>query len=95
MSNPDHINKLMEGAASWNAWRDRNPTLRPDLSGANLTDLSLGYGNLSGADLSGADLSKAVLFNCALFEANLTGANLHWAYLGGSILMKVNLSRRT
>jgi hypothetical protein len=33
MANDTHINKLMEGVAAWNAWRKKNPHIRPDLQG--------------------------------------------------------------
>jgi uncharacterized protein YjbI with pentapeptide repeats len=47
MPNPDHIAQLMKGVATWNAWRDENPTALPELDGANL----------DGADLRGANLN--------------------------------------
>src|SRR5262245_54616004 len=56
MANDEHVAMLKKGVAAWNAWRDQNPDLRPDLRGTNLNRQ-----NLSGADLSGADLSKAKL----------------------------------
>jgi len=34
MANDEHIAKLKEGVVAWNAWRDQNPDIRPDLSGA-------------------------------------------------------------
>ncbi len=45
MANPEHLAKLREGVAVWNAWRAENPDVRPDLNKANLT----------GAHLTGAD----------------------------------------
>ena len=54
---------------AWNAWRDKNSDIRPDLFGANLTGAYLGGPNLSGADLVGANLTGAYLGG-----ANLSGA---------------------
>lgn len=31
MANPDHVAQLRKGVASWNAWREENHILRPDL----------------------------------------------------------------
>jgi hypothetical protein len=32
----DHIARLKNEVAAWNAWRDENPNIRPELFGANL-----------------------------------------------------------
>ncbi len=52
MPNPEHIAKLKEGVEAWNAWRDENPDVMPDLVETNL----------SGADLFNATLTGATLF---------------------------------
>ena len=36
MANDEHVALLKQGVAAWNAWRDENPDIRPDLSGADL-----------------------------------------------------------
>jgi uncharacterized protein YjbI with pentapeptide repeats len=96
MADDEHIAQLMKGVTAWNAWRDENPHIRPDLSDATLVGMNLSRANLSGtnlskavlihanlgeADLSGADLQKA-----ELIEANLSGANLYWTNLTGANL---------
>jgi uncharacterized protein YjbI with pentapeptide repeats len=68
MANDEHITLLKQGVATWNAWRDANPSIRPDLSEADLRWANLSRAYLSRADLSGADL----------IEANLTEAELSW-----------------
>ena len=60
----DHILLLRRGAEAWNAWRTANPSLRPDLHGANLNGV-----NLSGFLLRGADLGEV-----NLGRTNLAGA---------------------
>jgi hypothetical protein len=55
---------LKKGVDAWNAWRDENPDIRPDLSGTTLRS----------ADLSRANLSKADLSRTNLTETNLSGA---------------------
>jgi uncharacterized protein YjbI with pentapeptide repeats len=98
MANDEHVAKLKESVAAWNAWRKENPDIRPDLNGANLSRANLrgekdpidvvGCGvNLMRADLRGADLAGA-----NLSEADLTKANLRWAYLWGADLTKAKLS---
>ena len=91
MANRDHLQTLQQGVDAWNAWRDRQPLITPDLGGADLGRANLSEANLSEADLSEANLSEAYLSEADLSEANLSGANLSGAYLGRANL-KVNLS---
>jgi uncharacterized protein YjbI with pentapeptide repeats len=87
MANQEHLDILAKGVAAWNAWRERNPALRPDLCDAKLRDMNLG-----GAALSGAALRSANLMGANLSEANLSGANLSNADLGGANLVRANLT---
>jgi uncharacterized protein YjbI with pentapeptide repeats len=76
MANDEHVALLKQGVKAWNAWRDKNPDIRPDLGGADLR----------GANLVGADLHSASLSN-----ANLSGAKLVGVNLWGAVMMNVNL----
>ena len=87
MANRDHLQTLQQGVDAWNAWRDRQPLITPDLGGADL-----GRANLSEANLSEADLSEANLTEANLSEANLTEANLSEADLSEANLSEANLS---
>jgi uncharacterized protein YjbI with pentapeptide repeats len=78
------------GVEAWNQWRKSNPSIKPDLSMANLAGANLG-----GADLIGADLSSAFLIEANLIGANLTGADLIGANLTGTSLGGANLSKAT
>jgi uncharacterized protein YjbI with pentapeptide repeats len=99
-SNPDHI-QLMKRVAAWNAWRRKNPDVRPDLREASLRGRRLGGANLAKANLGGADLSNAhlrlanlrgaILSAAQLSRANLYGANLIEAELTGTDLGSANL----
>jgi uncharacterized protein YjbI with pentapeptide repeats len=71
VADPTHLNELKRGTELWNRWRLENPTICPDLSGAELK-----YMPLAGADLRGANLSHAILTGADLKEANLQGAIL-------------------
>src|SRR4051794_4108393 len=55
MANADHLKRLRQGVDAWNAWREKKPSIRPDLSGSG-TNLS--KANLFGAKLRGADLQE-------------------------------------
>jgi hypothetical protein len=67
MADQSHLDILQQGIEAWNnAWKERNPSIKPDLSGADL----------SGANLSDANLSRAHLTRSALVETDLTGATL-------------------
>jgi uncharacterized protein YjbI with pentapeptide repeats len=107
MANEKHVALLKQGVDAWNTWRMANPKIRPDLTGANLSEANLSEANLRGANLSeanlseanlseanlnGADLSEAILFRANLIEANLRGANLSEANLNGANLIEAKLN---
>jgi uncharacterized protein YjbI with pentapeptide repeats len=87
MADPDHLKRLQQGVAAWNALRERYPDVVPDLSEAALG------GDLSEANLSRADLGRADLSGADLSGADLTEANLNEATLGGADLCEADLSR--
>lgn len=93
MANPDHLEKLLEGSARWNAWREAHPDVTPDLSGADLQRANLRNTDLRRANLSGADLRRAVLRNADLQDANLEGANLYQADYHDASFKGANLTR--
>jgi hypothetical protein len=88
VANPAHLEKLCEGPIAWNAWREANPNIVPDLSGIQLTlhQRQLGPSNGGPVDLHGADLERAVLR-----YATLTGADLEGARLVGADLTHARL----
>jgi hypothetical protein len=90
--NPEHLDKLCEGAKAWNAWRDANPNIVPELSGIRLTlhQRQLGPSNGGPVDLHAANLEFASLPN-----ATLTGADLADARLVGADLTHARLDRAT
>jgi Pentapeptide repeats (8 copies) len=82
MANDEHVALLKKGVKAWNAWRDENPNVRPDLSNADL----------SGADLAGANLREAFLFKANLGSADLVEANRRdHADLSGAVLSGADL----
>jgi uncharacterized protein YjbI with pentapeptide repeats len=76
MANDEHVALLNKGVDTWNAWREENPDIRPNLRRADL----------NGADLNGANLSGVNLREAGLIKANLSGADLSGANLRGADL---------
>ena len=89
MANQEHLAKLREGARAWNQWQEENPTVKADLSGADLGGANLTRANLTGADLGGANLTRANLGGANLTRADLTEADLSEAYLGENHVLQV------
>ena len=90
MANKLHLQVLKQGVKAWNAWRRKNPHIRPDLIGAIRPQT-----DLSGANLAGVDLTAAGLIGTNLESANLRKANLTDAHLGGANLSRANLKGAT
>jgi uncharacterized protein YjbI with pentapeptide repeats len=91
MANQDHVARLKQGVAAWNAWRHKNSSVVPYLEGAHLSGANLRGANLYVANLIGADLSNASLSDAFLRDADLLGANLRHADLGGANLSGAEL----
>jgi uncharacterized protein YjbI with pentapeptide repeats len=91
MVNREHLRLLRQSVEAWNAWREQNEGIRPDLGGADLSGADLSRADLSRAILGGADLSRADLSRAILGGADLSGANLRDADLHGANLRRVNL----
>jgi uncharacterized protein YjbI with pentapeptide repeats len=78
-------------------WRKINRDYRPDLTGADLSEMDLYGVNLWGTDLSranliGANLSHASLMEAVLIETDLTHAHLELAWLTDANLSRANLA---
>jgi hypothetical protein len=99
VANPAHLEKLCEGPKVWNAWREANPNIVPDLSEIQLTlnQRQLGPSTGGPVDLHGADLERAVLRYATLSGADmegarLVGADLTHARLDGARLIGADLT---
>lgn len=102
MANPEHVARLKQAVSVWNTWRDRNPDLDADLTGADLSRMDLSEVDLTrallaGADLTGtvlrwANLKRAHLTKAKLVDADLSGADLTWAALEGADLVGAALN---
>ena len=81
MADQDSVMRLRQGAAAWNAWRQTQGDVAPDLSSGPLRGLDLSNADLSRADLRSADLRGTILRGALLIRARLDGANLFKAAL--------------
>ncbi len=99
MANPDDLEKLCQGPRVWNAWREENPEIIPDLRNASFSLSQRQFGasnggpiNLADADLEGAELRHATLAGADLERANLTAADLVYSRLDGANLISADLT---
>jgi hypothetical protein len=102
MANEEHLALLKQGVMTWNAWRDKNPRIQPDLSGTDLVDMDLmdadfstallARADLSGANLSGVHLRRAHLSGADFTRAHLSGADFTKAHIGWTVFGDVDLS---
>ena len=86
MAAQQHLDLLKQGKVVWNEWRKQNPNIHPDLSKADLSNLSLEEANLSSSNLEEANFFKAQLTGAILFKANLNKAQFSEANLEGANL---------
>ncbi|UCH86955.1 MAG: toll/interleukin-1 receptor domain-containing protein [Dehalococcoidia bacterium] len=93
MADAEHVAVVRNGTDAIAQWRQCNPTMRLDLSGAQFNRASLRRADLSEADLSGASLWLAELVQADLSGADLSGADLRAAQLLVANLSGANLTR--
>jgi len=91
MANPKHLKLLKSGVLAWNAWREEEPDVWPDLIGASLRNLRLDGVNLENANLHRADLDSASLVGARIRNANLKDSILKSANFQGALLQESNL----
>ena len=67
MADPDHLNTIRRGVDAWNARRQREPRITPDLSEVRLIRADLGGANLSYTRLVEVDITNADLTGCRIY----------------------------
>jgi uncharacterized protein YjbI with pentapeptide repeats len=97
MANPEHLQILQQGVEAWNAWRDQDRDVRPDLSaatliGATLSGVDFSRTDLSGVDFSGASLSGTPFSGTPFSRTDLSRADLSRADLIGADLRQARLT---
>jgi hypothetical protein len=95
MANPDHLKTLLQGVDAWNAWREREPSITPDLSEADLNGANLSRARFIGANLNGAHLNEADLSGASLVDADIANANLTGCRIYGVSAWRLKLSDKT
>jgi len=81
MADESQVAMLKRSVEEWNEWRQQNPKVRPDLTGADLSNLDLSFvnfthTNLRGANFSNSSLRGAFLVGALIKTANFTGIDL-------------------
>lgn len=92
MANHRHLNLINRGVSIWNKWRNENPDLKPNLSGADLSSRDLSRVKFYNVNLRGANLSRTNLFDADLTYANLIGADLRLSSLVHTTLKGANIT---
>ncbi len=92
MANHRHLKLINSGVPIWNSWRNKNPTLKPNLSGADLSNRDLSRVEFTGVDLMEANLSRTNLFDADLTNANLSGADIRQSSLVHTTLNGANMT---
>lgn len=93
MANEAQLALIRQGVEIWNRWREKNPEVEIDLSGANLRRASLRDANLRQADLRKVDLIGADLTQAAFLKANLSEAKLSLTNLSSATFLATNLCK--
>jgi uncharacterized protein YjbI with pentapeptide repeats len=94
MATKRHLARLKQGVEAWNAWREKNPGIQPDLCEADLARTNLTAADVTEANLAGALLTRATLVEVNLSRATLAGATLTEALLTGANLFMADLVQR-
>jgi len=88
----EHAEIVARGTEAWNAWRQDNPGIHPDLSGVDLSEEDASGYNFSETNLRDADLYQTDLGGANLKLADLRGTDLSAARMVGADLYKCNFA---
>lgn len=108
MANQEHLGILKADLEGWNEWRKSNPSIKPDLSNADLAGSELFIKSrdpeiglitreftLFGLDFRGTDFSGADLRGAHIDSASFSGAKLSGADLARAFVTYNYFSDRT
>jgi hypothetical protein len=92
MANKEHLTKLHEGVELWNAWRNDNPAILPDLRGADLRELNPATSSLR--NLKVEIHPKRIDLGGKIYDLEITGVSMSMEHvsLDGSDLAGIDLS---
>lgn len=86
MASYEHLSILELGRSSWNAWREENVNIVPDLSHSDLNDRNLRGTNFIACNLKGVKLNRSDLRG-----VNMRNADLSYSHISSADLSRVNL----
>ena len=92
MASPIHVDLVKKGTKSINDWRENNPNLILDLSGAKLEHINISHANLAPVCLSKAKIKLSNLIKVDMKKCNLANINILSSILLGANLFEANLS---
>jgi hypothetical protein len=75
MANQKQLDALMRGEEIWNDWREKTPTVIPELTDAYLSRANLNRTTLIETNLEGAILADCSVYGCSAWNLRLIGAN--------------------
>ena len=99
MANSGHIEIFKKGAKAWNAWRDSNPGISPDLSDVNFeTDLHTYQAmydmpEFTSYNLSHMNLNRIVARNSTFSRCFFAGSDLHFSDLCFSCFLNCSFEK--
>jgi hypothetical protein len=76
----EHLNILEQGIEVWNKWRLENPSIEPDLSGADLSNHIFENANFSNTNFHRARMTQWQVIDCDFSGCNLTQISAQGSY---------------
>ena len=77
-ANPENLKKLKQGVEKWNVWRKKQPDIKPNLSGADLS-------RITNVKVKFIDFSHTNLNKTNLDYSYLKGTKLRFAQMYGTL----------
>ena len=99
MAIPEHIEIFKKGPQYWNAWRDKNPDIRPDLSDINFEEDVQSYGSVydlpefNGYNLSFMNLNRISARNSYFMNCSLAGSDINFSDICFSFFQNCNFEK--
>lgn len=92
MANAEHLEILKSGDGAWHEWRDENPDIIPDLSGADLSQLDLDNYNFRKVDLSKTKFNRSSLVETDFSFSSLVEASFDFAIIPNTNFIGADLA---
>src|SRR5262249_32169492 len=87
MANQQHLDLLRQGVETWNRWRKEHRDMKPDLSGADFSNIILNDVRLSFADLHGTHFRSSNLSRAYFVSSDLSYADFSHALLRTTVAL--------